>query len=121
MKATLKIMLMVVAMDIVMMFGKEQQENLKQWQMKNNRRRWSAQVWLRQRMLVQRSATLPRQEGRRGEESSDGLPSFHGGLLTGTPGNKTNGSLLLDRLPTKLSLHEVDLHTSDSSLSLFLR
>ena len=42
-------------------------------------------------------------------------------LLTGTPGNKTNGSLLLDRLPTKLSLHEVDLHTSDSSLSLFLR
>ena len=118
-------MLMVVAMDIVMMFGKEQNENLKQWQMENNRRRWSAQVWLRQRMLVQRSATLPRQEGRRGEgggeESSDGLPSFHGGLLNSTPGNKTNGSLLLDRLPTKLSLHEVDLHTSDSSLSLFLR
>ena len=44
MKATLKIMLMVVAMDIVMMFGKEQKENLKQWQMKNNRRRWSVQV-----------------------------------------------------------------------------
>ena len=40
MKATLKIMLMVVAMDIVMMFGKEKKENLKQWQMKNNRRRW---------------------------------------------------------------------------------
>ena len=70
-------MLMVVAMDIVMMFGKEQQENLKQWQMKNNRRRWSAQVWLRQRMLVQRSATLPRQEGASTEEGrgEDGLPT----------------------------------------------